>query len=402
MSDFNNPRARGPGRPGGGPRYPDDTAGGGERVRWGETLDERGAGRGNEGASRQREEREQGEFRDLRTAGERPSEWGEEWGEDWRGDALRRGGGSGARESGYGGYDPRAHEVNRYAADADIRESRYGYRRDGGSGSGTRRSMGGDDWRELQARDNARRGGQPSYGGGYFGSSDGGGQSYNGAQRVYPGDPAYGRGQGVDRYGAGGTRVGRDAGEAHTASLGSQRFGERGQSDSRGSIVRRVGPKGFQRSDERIRDDLCDQLSGAPTDVSDVSVEVNAGVVTLSGTVSRRQDKYLIEEIAEEVFGVDRVENGIRLARDQRVGAAPPTVDGTVEGMRSDDRSTDDRPAAAPTAPTAPTPGLGTAVGDAGNAVAGKGTVERAAQKEKSGGESGSASGSGTPGIFRV
>jgi hypothetical protein len=78
-----------------------------------------------------------------------------------------------------------------------------------------------------------------------------------------------------------------------------------------------VGPKGYQRSDERIREDLCERLAlSSRLDVRDVEVNVSGGVVTLSGTVRDRQQKYRIEDMADEVFGVKDVHNQIRVARD--------------------------------------------------------------------------------------
>ncbi|WP_420992356.1 BON domain-containing protein [Cupriavidus sp. 30B13] len=192
---------------------------------------------------------------------ERPGEWGQEWGQErsqeWAGG--RRG--SQPYDSGYGGYDP--------------------------TGSGT-----GGTWREQEAREGARRGGEPGYGGGYYGDSGRGGQSYNGAQRLYPGDPGY-------------------------------------RGDTRGPArpPRRAGPKNYQRTDARICEDLCEQLAhDHRLDVSEVTVDVAAGVVTLGGTVSTRAQKYAIEDIADGVFGVAEVQNNIRVARHGGQGTSPDTV----------------------------------------------------------------------------
>jgi hypothetical protein len=79
---------------------------------------------------------------------------------------------------------------------------------------------------------------------------------------------------------------------------------------------RPVGPRNYQRSDERILEDLCEQLTrSARLDLNDVEVRVEQGVVTLEGSVPDRQQKYRIEDIADEVFGVSDLVNHLRVAR---------------------------------------------------------------------------------------
>lgn len=76
------------------------------------------------------------------------------------------------------------------------------------------------------------------------------------------------------------------------------------------------GPKGYKRSDERTRDDVCDAIAHqGHVDASDVEVKVTDGVVTLSGTVHRRHDKRRLEHIAEHCRGVHDVHNELRLKR---------------------------------------------------------------------------------------
>jgi hypothetical protein len=76
------------------------------------------------------------------------------------------------------------------------------------------------------------------------------------------------------------------------------------------------GPKGFRRSDERIREDVCEALIAAVhLDVGDVSVDVENGKVKLGGTVPERRMKHAIEDVAAATRGVDEVENRVRLAR---------------------------------------------------------------------------------------
>jgi hypothetical protein len=77
------------------------------------------------------------------------------------------------------------------------------------------------------------------------------------------------------------------------------------------------GPKGYKRSDERIREDVNDRLAQQyDFDPSDVEVQVANGEVTLTGTVRSRHEKFIAEEIADDVSGVNEVHNQIRVRRD--------------------------------------------------------------------------------------
>ena len=73
------------------------------------------------------------------------------------------------------------------------------------------------------------------------------------------------------------------------------------------------GPKGYVRSDDRIREDVCDRLSDDDiVDASDISVQVKDGEVTLEGSVTDRHMKHRAEDIIEEVSGVRDVNNKLR------------------------------------------------------------------------------------------
>lgn len=75
------------------------------------------------------------------------------------------------------------------------------------------------------------------------------------------------------------------------------------------------GPKGYQRSDERIREDLCERLMRARhVDSSEVTVEVTQGKVLLEGTVPQRRMKHAIEDMADACLGVRDIDNRIRVA----------------------------------------------------------------------------------------
>lgn len=72
-------------------------------------------------------------------------------------------------------------------------------------------------------------------------------------------------------------------------------------------------PRGYQRADDRIREDVCERLMEGPVDVGDVEVTVSNGEVTLIGTVEERWQKRAIEDIACNVRGVHDVHNRVRV-----------------------------------------------------------------------------------------
>lgn len=76
------------------------------------------------------------------------------------------------------------------------------------------------------------------------------------------------------------------------------------------------GPKGYQRSDERIHEEVCERLTDDhDVDASEIEVTVSGAAVSLSGSVTDRFAKRRAEDIAESVPGVKDVQNGIRVAR---------------------------------------------------------------------------------------
>lgn len=76
------------------------------------------------------------------------------------------------------------------------------------------------------------------------------------------------------------------------------------------------GPKNWQRSDERIKDDVSERLTDHPDiDASEIEVMVKSAEVTLSGTVDHRDAKRLAEDIAQNISGVKDVHNQIRVEK---------------------------------------------------------------------------------------
>jgi len=114
-----------------------------------------------------------------------------------------------------------------------------------------------------------------------------------------------------------GAWAGRDESYGRGRSRGSY-----GSGDSAAGRRQRILPKGYQRSDERIHEDVCEQLSRSGLDVSDVSVKVSQGEVTLEGTVGDRSVKHAVENCADGCIGVKDVDNRLRVQREQ-----PATMD---------------------------------------------------------------------------
>ena len=84
------------------------------------------------------------------------------------------------------------------------------------------------------------------------------------------------------------------------------------------------GPRGYQRSDERIREDVCERMCDCgELDAGEIEVRVSNAEVTLLGTVGDRQDKRLAEDLADQVSGVREVHNQIRVNQPAQ-DAQPP------------------------------------------------------------------------------
>lgn len=90
-----------------------------------------------------------------------------------------------------------------------------------------------------------------------------------------------------------------NAGNFKNSNYGSSNYGK--------------GPKGYTRSDERIREDVCDRLSDDDEiDARDITVTVKNAEVILEGTVNDRRSKHRAEDVAESVSGVKDVTNHLR------------------------------------------------------------------------------------------
>lgn len=74
------------------------------------------------------------------------------------------------------------------------------------------------------------------------------------------------------------------------------------------------GPRGYQRSDERIREDVNERLTMDPdVDATDIVVRVEDREVTLEGGVEDRFSRRQAEDVAWEAAGVRDVHNRLRV-----------------------------------------------------------------------------------------
>lgn len=81
-----------------------------------------------------------------------------------------------------------------------------------------------------------------------------------------------------------------------------------GQTSHRGK-----GPSSYQRSDERLREIICEALTEDDrVDASNIEISVKSGEVTLTGHVDDRQQKRAAEDCVENISGVKDVQNHIR------------------------------------------------------------------------------------------
>lgn len=132
-------------------------------------------------------------------------------------------------------------------------------------------------------------------------------------------DMGYGRGSagfGPQGYGDTGERGWWDQTRDEVSSwFGDDRAAHhRRMDEARHAVHRGHGPKGYSRSDDRIREDVNDRLTDDHfLDASDIEVKIAHGEVTLTGYVHSRHDKRRAEDIADQIYGVKHVQNNLRI-----------------------------------------------------------------------------------------
>lgn len=87
------------------------------------------------------------------------------------------------------------------------------------------------------------------------------------------------------------------------------------------------GPKGYQRADDRISDEVHQRLTDDHwLDASEINVAVANGDVTLSGSVESREAKHRAERIVEDLSGVKHVQNNLRVQSGGYASASEPRI----------------------------------------------------------------------------
>ena len=204
----------------------------------------------------------------------------------------------------YGGSE---HRRGRWDEDRgrwdDDRNREYDRGQHEGSRFDENRSYGRERWEGGSSGQGYSQGYYGPRGGGQMGPDWGG---YSERQRSYGYQP-YGRPERDERYMRGEEYPRRDRDDERGPL---ERFGEKLREG-----FRRLGrgPKGFKRSDERIAEDVCERIARSAINADDVEVTVKSGEVTLSGFVEARYDKRMLEDIADDVFGVSEVHNQLRV-----------------------------------------------------------------------------------------
>lgn len=76
------------------------------------------------------------------------------------------------------------------------------------------------------------------------------------------------------------------------------------------------GPKGYVRTDARIKEDIEDRLyHHSFIDATEIEVSVKDGDVTLTGAVSDKYTRRRVEDIVDDVSGVRDVDNNLKISR---------------------------------------------------------------------------------------
>ena len=244
---------------------------------------------------------------------------GRDYDDEYETDDLRYGGPyERGRRPGMGGQDYGQQRSEQFSGGGYAGSSAYGqsdYARGGSQGGGY------DEWSTGAGRFSS---GQSGYrGGGGYGAQERY-SDYRGRDRsMRYGSP--GRFYGGEERGY--ERGGRDFWDKASDEVSSW-FGDRDAERRREmDRYRGRGPKGYARSDERIKEDVNDRLTDdGSLDASEIEVEVSEREVTLSGTVGSRFDKRRAEDLAESVSGVSHVQNNIRVRQNDQYMAGAATM----------------------------------------------------------------------------
>lgn len=122
-------------------------------------------------------------------------------------------------------------------------------------------------------------------------------------RRNWRGENEFARGADADRL------LSRRRAEGEWAAARSQAWNQRGPFSG-------MGPQGYRRSDERIKEEICERLTWhGQINASKIEIDVKEGEVTLRGQVERKNEKRLAEDVVEKIDGVKDVQNQLRVTQ---------------------------------------------------------------------------------------
>lgn len=244
---------------------------------------------------------------------DRPQDWESRYG----GRRYGRGGFTGQRYRGYGDFNraPFGRGMREQGWESGAQGEYYGTGRHYGGGygtaAGTRASAAGS-W-DNERDDRLSQG--VGAGDDEYGSS------------VYESRSSYLRDYGLADHRSG--QPGRLHGPGEDRDLRGEDTGARGSFQG-------LGPRGYERSDERLKELICERLTDDPRiDASDLCVDVSQRVVKLSGTVQDRRTKYEVEELVESCGGVKDIDNQLRVQSATQFSRASPSSRESHAGMQS-------------------------------------------------------------------
>ncbi|MET0527884.1 MAG: BON domain-containing protein [Microvirga sp.] len=180
----------------------------------------------------------------------------------------------------------------------------------------------------------------------------------------YSSSPSYSHTSDRDRYRHGSDSFGRGsrdyqedrgfferAGDEVRSWFGDEKAERRRDRDMREAGYHRGrGPKGYQRSDARIMEDVNDRLTDDPhLDASEIEVSVTGREVTLTGTVNSRFEKRHAEDLAESVSGVSHVQNNLRVQQYADAGMGGTMSSGAGAAGAGSTGATDNPTGSSPT-----------------------------------------------------
>ncbi|HEX4923039.1 MAG TPA: BON domain-containing protein [Bdellovibrionales bacterium] len=178
-----------------------------------------------------------------------------------------------------------------------------------------------NDWR-FQDQGRSSGGNQGRFENDMYGAGRDWGHGYSGRSQNFGRGDEWGQSGGEGgMFGFGGSR---HQGQ-HEKGLGQRAMEKLGEFFGK-------GPKGYKRSDDRIREDVNETLWRHPSiDASELEVDVKDGTVTLRGQVDSRRTRRLVEETIEDLPGVSDVIMEVRIAPrgSDATWAGSSTISGT-------------------------------------------------------------------------